>query len=451
MKKVLAIAGLTWKSAFRYRLFWIMAALLLGAVVGLPLMLKDDGTAKGLVQILLTYTLGAVSTLLGIATLWLSCGTLAKEVEECQMQVVTVKPIARWQIWLGKWLALLALAGAAIFALLQWRSGRLPAAEQKILRDEIFIARAAVRYHPPDLSGEIEKRMRQRVKDPAAMDPATLAEIRQQITGDVRSSITEVTPGHRRRWGIDLHSLRERLGGQALELRVKFHTANPDPDIRYLTGWIVGPPNSPQQVGIEQRLPPDSFQEFQIPNVLDDKGILWVDFLNPNETSLSFPMEDGFELLYPESTFGVNFVRGLAIIFCWLALLASIGLAMASFLSFPVAAFASLGLLLMGLSSGTLSTVVEQGTIMGYDSAKGGYSHSPIDLVIVPAFGVALKIVKLVESFSPVDSLSTGKSVTWGELGLAVAQIVLLLGGVFCVFGIICFTRRELATAQGNV
>jgi hypothetical protein len=31
-----------------------------------------------------------------------------------------------------------------------------------------------------------------------------------------------------------------------------------------------------------------------------------------------------------------------------------------------------------------------------------------------------------------------------------VAQIVLLLGGFFCVVGIFLFTRRELATAQGN-
>jgi len=31
-----------------------------------------------------------------------------------------------------------------------------------------------------------------------------------------------------------------------------------------------------------------------------------------------------------------------------------------------------------------------------------------------------------------------------------VSQIILLLGGVFCLAGIILFTRRELATAQGN-
>jgi ABC-type transport system involved in multi-copper enzyme maturation permease subunit len=157
VKRILAIAGLTWKSAYRYRLFWILAALLAGAVVGLPLILKDDGTAKGLTQILLTYTLTAVATLLGIATLWLSCGTLARDVEECQIQMVTVKPIARWQIWLGKWLGilglnamLLALSGAAIFISLQWRASRLPADEQKVLRNEIFVARASLKERTPD-------------------------------------------------------------------------------------------------------------------------------------------------------------------------------------------------------------------------------------------------------------------------------------------------------------
>jgi hypothetical protein len=458
MKKILAIAGLTWKSAFRYRLFWILAALLLGAVVGLPLILKDDGTAKGLVQILLTYTLGAVATLLGIATLWLSCGTLAKDVEECQMQVVAVKPIARWQIWIGKWLGLLALdatllalAGIAIFSLLQWRAGRLPAAEQKILHDEIFIARASIKDRPPDLSPVVNDRMRKVVKDPSAFTAAELAEIRHQVTGQLTADLTELPPGFMRQWGIDLHTLRDKIGQQPLVLRIKFHTSNPNQDSsRYLTGWIIGPTNSSQRAAIEQTLPPDSFQEFQIPNLLDEHGFLWVDLINPNQIALTFPLEDGFELLYPESTFGINFVRGLMIIFCWLALLASIGLAMASFLSFTVAAFASLALLVMGLSSGIVSSVVEQGTILGYDPAKAGYGHSPVDIVFVPIFQLALKIIKLVEGFSPIDFLSTGRSITWGELGLAVTQIVLLLGGFFCVFGMILFTRRELATAQGN-
>src|SRR5512145_2734036 len=114
MRRIFVIARLTWKAAFRFRLFWVLSALLMGSVVVLPLLLKHDGTARGFTQILLTYTLSVITTLLGLATLWLGCGTLARDIEDCQMQVVAVKPIARWQIWLGKWLGLLMLNAALL-------------------------------------------------------------------------------------------------------------------------------------------------------------------------------------------------------------------------------------------------------------------------------------------------------------------------------------------------
>src|SRR6516164_10694210 len=132
MQRIFAIAGLTWKAALRFKLFLVIAALLVLAVVGLPLIVKDDGTAQGFTQIILTYTLSSITALLGLSTLWLACGTLARDIEECQIQVVATKPIARWQIWLGKWLGimslnavLLGLAGVSIFCLLQWRASRL--------------------------------------------------------------------------------------------------------------------------------------------------------------------------------------------------------------------------------------------------------------------------------------------------------------------------------------
>jgi hypothetical protein len=104
----------------------------------------------------------------------------------------------------------------------------------------------------------------------------------------------------------------------------------------------------------------------------------------------------------------------------------------------------------MGLSSGIVSTVVEQGTVAGYDNVNGGFRHTIIDYAVVPLFQGALKIINLVQSFSPIDALSSGRSITWGTLALAVAQIIVLLSGFFCIVGIILFTRRELATAQGN-
>ena len=158
MQRLFAIAWLTWKAAFRFRLFLVIAVLLLAAVVGLPILIKDDGTARGFTQILLTYTLSVITALLGLSTLWLSCGTLARDIEECQIQIVATKPIARWQIWLGKWLgimslnaALLALSGACVYGLLQWRAAKLPAAEQTVLREQVLVARGSAKE--PDQRG----------------------------------------------------------------------------------------------------------------------------------------------------------------------------------------------------------------------------------------------------------------------------------------------------------
>src|SRR5215472_14587180 len=162
MQRLLAIIWLTWKAAFRFRLFLVVAGLLLVAVVGLPLLIKDDGTARGFTQVLLTYTLGVISALLGLSTLWLACGSLARDIEDCQIQVVAVKPISRWQIWLGKWLGimslnavLLALSGFCVYVLLEWRSTRLPADQQQVLKNEVLVARGSAR--PKDVNPEIDE------------------------------------------------------------------------------------------------------------------------------------------------------------------------------------------------------------------------------------------------------------------------------------------------------
>ena len=96
MKPILAIAKLTLKAAFRFRIVALLALFLVVSVTALPLLIKDDGTARGFVQILLTYSMGLTVTTLGLATLWLSCGILARDIEDCRIQLVVVKPVARW-------------------------------------------------------------------------------------------------------------------------------------------------------------------------------------------------------------------------------------------------------------------------------------------------------------------------------------------------------------------
>jgi len=460
-QRIAAVMGLTWKAAFRFRLFIVVTVLLLAAVVGLPLLIKDDGTARGFTQILLTYTLSTITALLGLSTLWLACGTLARDIEECQMQMVAVKPIARWQIWLGKWLglmslnaALLAISGLSVLVLLQWRATQLPAAEQKILQNEVLVARASAK--PPTFDKELEQATEEELKkalERAPVSPGEVPLLRQQIKEGLKSFAQNVPPGYEQSWKIDLGFARNFIRKQPLFMRVKFNTAQKSASGTFDVFWRVGVPKETQfwQTPEPMSLAPDTFHEFEIPaDLFDEKGVLTVTVMNPNNISLLFTMEEGIEVLYREGGFALNFARGLGIIFCWMALLATLGLAAASFLSFPVAAFVSVAALMVVFSGGTLASAVTDGTIMGYDSESGVKGYSPVDGLVIPTFKGILLVINMAKEFSPVEALSAGRSITWLELGRAFVQIVLVLGGIMAVFGIWAFSRRELATAQNQ-
>jgi hypothetical protein len=170
---------------------------------------------------------------------------------------------------------------------------------------------------------------------------------------------------------------------------------------------------------------------------------------NYSEKAMLFPLEDGLEVLYRIGGFGPNFFRGLVVIFCWLSLLAALGLSAATFLSFPVASFCTIAVLFVCLSTGTLKQIVTEGGIIEVNP-NSGFADSPsiINQVAVPVAKALLFTFNLARGFSPIDSLSSGRAVTWGELGRAIFQICILLSGLLAAIGMLIFTRRELATAQ---
>jgi hypothetical protein len=373
------------------------------------------------------------------------------------MQMVAVKPIARWQIWLGKWLgilmlnaSLLALSGLSVYALLMWRAQRLAPEQRRILRNEVFVARASLKEPAPDLDEEVERIFRERMKK-VEVPPAEFQALREQIREGLKAAFQVVPPNNLRRWTIDLGLQKALLRDQPFYIRTKFFAAQTNALGTYLGIWEIGPPESALRQSRVMSLAADTFHEFEIPpNLFDESGRLTIDFINRNDVPLLFPLNEGLEVLYREGGFGLNFARGLAIILAWLALLAALGLASASLLSFPVAAFFSASVLIVALSSGTISSIVAEGTVTGVDRDSGAGAVGWIDVVLLPFFRGLLKVVNLVQGFSPVDSLSTGRSITWGQLAQAWGQIALLMGGLIGLLGIFIFTRRELATAQGQ-
>jgi hypothetical protein len=183
---------------------------------------------------------------------------------------------------------------------------------------------------------------------------------------------------------------------------------------------------------------------------LDDKGELVVQYWNRDDAAVVFPLEDGLEVLYHEGGFTLNYIRGLLIILFWLSLLAALGLAASSYMTFPVACFFSIGMLIVAFSSGTLAATVSENTVLGLDHDSGRPISPVFDSTLLPVFKGLLMVVSLAQDFSPIENLSSGRSITWGRLFQAFAQIVLLLGGLLSVTGMWLFHRRELATAPSN-
>ncbi|MGV3755470.1 MAG: ABC transporter permease subunit [Verrucomicrobiota bacterium] len=428
---------------------------LLLTVVVLPLIIKDDGTARGLTQILLTYTMGISVSLLGFSTLWLACGVLARDIEDCTIQTLAVKPIARWEIWIGKWLGVIALnaillsfIGVAVYTSVLYRAAKLPDEQKIVLRDQILVGRGSVKAPVPDLKADIEKTLQERLKEPsiAAMDPVF---VRQQVEEMVKGREQYVPPLMGKRWDLDFGPLKNLVADRQMQIRVKFNKGVLTQITSFPVMFQVGPPGDPRMIRIETALADDSYHEIPVgTNLLDAEGKLNVEFYNMGPVPLMVPLEDGVEVLYYESGFGVNFCRGLVIVFLWLALLAALGLAAASYMSFPVAAFFSLAMLVVALSSGVMENVVRDGTVTGVNHETGKAVGSLVDLIIVPMFRVMLKLINLIKEFSPIDSLSSGRSVSWWTLFRAVGQIGVLVTGLMGLIGIGLFYRRELASVQ---
>lgn len=455
-RPALNIAQLTARSALRFRIVQLLFVVLLAIVIGLPIVLRHDGTAQGLTQIIIAYSLGSIITILGFSTLWLAVGNLAREVEDGQLQIVSTKPIPRWKILLGKWLGIMSLnlglltvSAVAVQILLQWRAQQLPQDQQTYLRERILTARSSLKPIVPDFDAMAEEQLAKNMNRENVSTNFDRAIVLDQIRDGIRATYEGVLPNQVQQWNIPVGLHEGALNRTNASLRVKFRTAGTKPEpVKLPTIWLIGNHNSSNHVRIEAVLTTDTFHELPVPpNLTDTEGNLDINFLNITGETVVFESADGPELLYREASFETNVVRGFAILFCWLGLAAAIGLAAASRLNFNVAAFFAMSLIVIGMFSGTISAVTELGTIWVSHDGDGTVTwfQRASDTVIVPMIRFLDFLLGAVSNYSPIESLSLGRSVTWMQTASAFFQCWIAFGSVLAAVAIHSFTRRELA------
>jgi hypothetical protein len=298
IQRLRAVASLTIKTAFRFRLIPWLLLILIASVFCIPYLITHDGTAEMFAQVQLTYSLMAISIIMGVSTIWLACGVMTQDLQRHHIMLLASKPIARWEIWMGKWLgifflnaALLLISGACIYGLLMFHARDLSPQEQERLHTSTLTSRASVKEANPDVESEVEQLYTKRSRDPniASMDPAY---VRSMLREEVQWMNQLVKPRHRRIWNLNVGAQTKRDPDTPVQLRVKFYASWFEDTNEHPTVWIVGNPSSPTRWEKQLSLSPMTTHEWSVPaSLIDADGNLHVECHNYTESSLVFKVE----------------------------------------------------------------------------------------------------------------------------------------------------------------
>lgn len=456
MRPILAIAAITIRTAIRSKIVVSLLAILMAIIVLLPLTVKGDGTLGGQVQIIIGYTLGIAGTLLAMATLWAGCAAVSSEIQEKQIQMLVAKPVRRGEIWMGKWLGLMAMNAlllsasvGATYGLLHWRlrPSQLSEADQARLKHEVFVARSEVKMQMPDVEEQTRAQfedMKKKGALPANADPEdVLTAIRQNF----QNLAGAVPPGNARSWPITLPA---GISEDA-ELTVRFKFAISSVDRNPVAGmWLAGPPSNRELLRLPQTNAPMAFHEVRIPaRVLGGGTELLLSYANfaENGATVVFAGTDAITVLFPISGFGVNFLRGALVVFAQLAFLTALGVTAGTMFSLPVAGLLSLVTLMLLLSSGFLTELSE---------AKHLFSNWKNASALLEFANDALRmmykamnaVIRPLDFSSPWDEIATARIVPWARVAKSFLVGGLLYGGLLAWFGTYVFNRREVALPQ---
>ena len=452
MKRVLAIASISLRSATRSKVVLCLLALLAVSIVVLPLTAKGDGTAAGQARILLTYTLGLVGLILSISTLWAGCAAIAQEVDDCQIHLVVTKPVTRFEIWLGKWLGLLALnalllgaSGLTVYGLLKWtvRDDVVSEEDRVVLDEEVLVARRVVM---PDLKDDgveedarelVNQRIEQNTMPPGLSEENAVEAARIALLTRAYSA----PRGYVLNWTFTVpRGLR-----QSESLHVRYRFSSSDVLAQKVTGrWRASAPNSETMFETVGEFAPQKHHSFPIsPDAIGADGTVEIQFQNenPSQVTILFSPDDGISLLVNQSSFEANFIRALMIIFIHLAFLGALGVTAGSLLSLPVAAFVAVFVMVLLKSSPFIQGMASRDFLVTFSDPEA--TRSILDVVLGVTFKVMEFVVSPLEAPAALEALGAGQMVLWKWVR-QMFGVKILYSLVMAVVGSWLFNRREL-------
>ncbi|MBU4212392.1 MAG: hypothetical protein KKD33_07400 [Verrucomicrobia bacterium] len=431
LTRILAISGLTLRTAIRSRVFGLLIAMVVICIAGLPLVIKSDGTAAGQTQLFIHYAFGLTMTLLSIAAAWSAAGAVSLEVAGHQMHVLITKPVHAAEIWFGKWLGLmtinlvmLGLAGGLIYGLLRWttRSAVLSADDQISLREEILTAHSLI---TPDQPGA------------------------KPAPSGVGRTMFAVPPAGTQSW---IFRVPERVRpGDALFLQFQFATSRIERQMPVAGLWLITADDITRPLRALNSYTPHVGHALKLPPAAPGQR-LTVTYKNVETAepgtpgapaTVLFAADTGVQLLIRESGFESNFIRALLLVLARLAFFTALGLTVGALFSFPVAVFTAFAFLFITGLSGWIGA---ESLMAEVDLAPAW----PAGLLNAATYGIiqlAHFITPPLARFEPLSFLPSGTFIPWTLVGTAWGVLAIGYGGALAVLGIWIFSRREMGLA----
>lgn len=450
MIRIGAIAILALRGAVRSKVVLALVFLILAIQIALPLTVEGDGTVAGQLNLSLRYTLGAVSFLLALVTVWTGCASISSDIQHRQIQMVTTKPVGALQIWLGKWIGLLLLnAGLLVFTgvctyglmRMTFRADRFEEARDAEVLEEIWRARKPV---PPQFSGmetRIQQRTAQRLQQ---LENEGQNVSRKDLEAAIRRQEmvqrNRVEPDETLSWTFPVPSSANPKG-PPLQLRYRFSTSSiGESEVKGV--WMVGDGTS-----VEHRETVESLsgqeQFLLIPaSLIKDAELLsltWKTDASARDTLIF--SGDEVRLAFYRHSFAVNLAKTLFLLFCELAFLGAVGVTAGALFSLPVAALTSAYTLLLLQADGYIARMAGAGSVMQDGPAA-------IDSLLQLVFMVLNVLLLPLQERPVLEWLTSGTWVPLGVMAYDAMVKIILYGGLLSGIGVYVLQKREVALPQ---
>ncbi len=472
---ILGVARTLIDEAIRMKVALVLLLMLLFIVPFIPVMLDPNERLSYRLNTFITYAMMITSLFLSLMTIFLACGTVSNELRDKHVFMSLTKPIGRGQYLLGKWLGIVLLnllliftvgGGIYQFAVTLGKLGRpVDEVDAAIVREEVLTARVSMLPEfPGDLERAVDAEIERRERElPHAFADMTPDEARMRVRQEIIMQWHAIAPiNHQTYVFRNLQPIKERGGWMQLRLKPRQGSGTDMVHFRLRLN------------GYELRLPPvanDTFYRLPIQtDLINDKGELAVAIRNENPNdprftpaaTLEFEPGEGLELLTQVGTFGPNLAKGFFVLWVRLCCLGMLGLAAATFLSFPIASMFTLLIYFTAASSGFISESLQTYAAFGF--REDTLLIERIGLVIGELIsqlasgdigqvfkfvlkGIGTTFMALVPSFGeldPVPMVSDGRVVPDAMMWKAL-QVGVFWTGLAGVIGWLIFRRRELA------